>query len=53
MFVFVEEAQKDKSNKWIEHYIVQHKDSEKKERLIFETIAHLPKERKLLSISFC
>lgn len=46
MFVFVEEAQKDKSNKWIEHYIVQHKDSEKKERLIFETIAYLPKERK-------
>ncbi len=47
MYVFVEKTQMDKSNEWIEHYIVRHKDSEKKERLIFETIAHLPKERKL------
>lgn len=47
MFVLVEKSQMDKSNKWIEHYINQHKDNEKKERLIFETIAHLPKERKL------
>lgn len=47
MFIFVEKAQTDKSNKWIEHYIVRHKDNENKERLIFETIAHLPKERKL------
>jgi hypothetical protein len=47
MFVFVEKAQTDKSNKWIEHFIVRHKESEKKEHLIFETIAHLPKERKL------
>lgn len=47
MYVFVEKTQMDKSNEWIEHYIVRHKNSEKKERLIFETIAHLPKERKL------
>lgn len=47
MFIFVEKAQTDKSNKWIEHYIVRYKDNENKERLIFETIAHLPKERKL------
>jgi hypothetical protein len=47
MFVFVEKEQIDKSNKWIEHFIVRYKDNENKERLIFETIAHLPKERKL------
>lgn len=47
MFILVERTLIEKSNEWIKHYIVQNKDDAQKERLIFETIAQLPRERKL------